>query len=121
MKQMKRMLSAVLAAAVLAAGFALTSFASDDGQEQEIPRIDESQQVILDSLCESCRAGKMKQSSVQYQEWQIVDRTPCNHGDFWAWDEVQERQKITLYVCSSCDAVVEGVRTEQQTAHHYNR
>lgn len=118
MKRMKRMLSAVLAAAVMAAGFALTSFASDS--EEAAGKVEKAAAETV--LCADCGVGQVVVEK-EFSRWLVVDRTPCTHkmrDSYWLWDEVQERSVTARYTaCDHCGVQQPSLVTkEQRIVHH---
>ena len=113
MTQIKKLVAIFLTMALMASTFAVTAFASDGGL------LENEQAVVLRGpLCPNCEQGELFQQPVQYGQWYTVGRTPCTHGDFWGWDEIQERYVITTYTCSFCGVSSSSTTTEQQIVHH---
>ena len=119
MTRIKRLVSALLLAVLMVSAFGTAAFASDGGEEETVK--DES------LLCPNCGQATMVQQPTVYGDWHIMNRTPCNHGDFWGWDEVHQRKVLTTYTCKVCIASSEYtsdrisllfVDTEEQILHH---
>lgn len=119
MTRMKKLVSILLATVLMASAFGAAAFASEGGEGETAK--DEH------LLCPNCGQAAMVQQPTEYGDWHIVNRTPCTHGDFWGWDEVQQRMVITAYTCKVCSASSEYtsdrisllfVDTEEQIRHH---
>ena len=113
MNRMKKLVAILLTMALLAASLAVTSFASDGGAFEKTNDV-----VLRSPLCPNCEQGELFQQPAEYGDWRTVGRTPCSHGDFWGWDEIQERVVIITYTCSFCGVSSSSTTTEQQIVHH---
>lgn len=119
MTRTKRLVSALLLAVLMVSAFGTAAFASDSGEGEAAK--DES------LLCPNCGQATMVQQPTLCGDWHIISRTPCTHGDFWGWDEVQQRMVLTAYTCKVCSVSSEYtsdrisllfVDTEEQILHH---